>query len=695
MARIPMGEFGQLTPSARPTPTASAAQLDGGLSDAVQRVGNTAAAIGQNTIDQQAAEQLRLQRQAEAEARQEAEKQANRADQVAQLNAHADIQVGLADLNDEITAGLSTGALNKDDARKQWTERSTKLLGDSIGKLPTDLAPLVQAQMKPLAGNLTNRLEDTIRKRDQQDADAGLITYKEQLQRLANTDMEGAIKQWDQTVRALGPGAGWTPEKVEKEAQGFKEQVTFTKAYEMVSGARNDRKSLDTAEKTIQGMNDMDPQKRATLLDRVGAYKYSLDQKAELAAQRAQRQNEATMKRAEVTFQTFQAVSDKGLALDPAYVDTVVKATAGTPYQAGVIAMAKAAAENGGLAAQPIPAQRAELDRITAQIAKEGNSPTLSKRKDQIEKVLRGSQTDIKEDPMRAYLDRSTDAANFTPLDTSNLQNLTKSLSDRSAIAARASEWSGGPVAPLTGEEIEPVRKMLDALPAGQRSAAIATLATTLGPQAAAGMARQLDKKDRALGLAFGMAGSQTTQGRYVSELVLKGAQAEKDGTSTKNKDAADVKPGQWKRFMTAELENVYPTQTMTEGVRDAALYIAHGIAAENGGKLGEDDMKRAVRLAAGGDLVNHNGRTIPLPAGVDTDMLEKRLRSITPEEITQQSAQGTVKVAGVDMAAADFVKSLPGAELSYAGPRRFNVIVGGRPVTAADGKRRITIEVK
>jgi hypothetical protein len=695
MARIPMGEFGQAVAPARSTPTATAAQLDGGLSDAVQRVGNTVQAIGQQGIDQQASEELRLKRQAETEARQEADKQARRAEQVAQLNAHADIQVGLADLNDEITAGLSSGSITKDDARKQWTERSEKLMGESIGNLPTDLGPLVQAQMKPLAGSLNNRLEDSIRKRDQQSADAGLITYKEQLQRLAGTDMDSAIKQWDQTVRTAGPAAGWTPEKVEKEVQGFKEQVTFTKAYEMVSNTRNDRKGLDSAEKTIQGMNDMDPQKRATLLDRVGAYKYGLDQKAELAAQRAQRQSEASMKRAEVSFQTFQSVSDKGLALDPAYVDTVVKATAGTPYQAGVIALAKAGAENGGLAAQPVNAQRIELDRITAQIAKDGNSPALSKRKDQIEKVLRGSQTDIKEDPMRAYLDRSTDAAHFTPLDTNSLQGLTKSLGDRKEIAARASEWTGGPVAPLTGEEIEPVRKLLDTLPANQRSTAIATLATSLGPQASAGLARQLDKKDRALGLAFGMAGAQTTQGRYVSELVLKGAQAEKDGTSTKNKEGADIKPAQWKRFMTTELENVYPSQTMTEGVRDAAVYIAHGIAAENGGKLGEDDMKRAVRLAAGGELISHNGRTIPLPAGVDNDMLEKRLRSVTPEEITQQSAQGTVKVAGVDMPAAEFVKSLPGAELSYAGPRRFNVIVGGRPVTAADGKRRITIEVK
>lgn len=695
MARIPMGEFGQAIAPQRPTPTASAAQLDGGLSEATQRLGNTAITIAtqQNAIA--AAEEKRLRAQQEAEAKREAEKQARRAEQVQQINATGDIQVGLADLNDQITANLTTGKISKDDARKQWTEGSQKLLGESVGKLPTDLGPLVEAQMKPLTGSLANRLEDSIRKRDQQEADAGLITYKESMQRFAGTDLATAAKQWEQAARAAGPGAGWTPEKVEKEVQGFKEQATFTKAYELISNVRQNRKGLDLAQKTIEGMGDMDPQKRATLLDRVASYKYSLDQRAELEAQGASRKAEAAMKQAEASFQAFQAVSDKGLALDPAYVDSVIKMTAGTPYQAGVVALAKAGAENGGLAAQPIAAQRAELDSITARIAKEGNNPALSKRKDQIEKVLRGSQDGIEKDPLRAYLDRSGEAAQFAPLDTSSMQALTDSLGARLSIAERAGQWSGGHVAPLTGEEIEPVRKMINALPPAQKSTAVAMLAKTLGPSAAAGMAQQLNKEDRALGLAFGMAGSQTTEGRYVSELVLKGAQAEKDGTSTKNEKAADLKSGEWKRFMTSELDGVYPSQTQTDGVRDAAVYIAHGIAAEQGGRLTESDMQRAINLATGGPVVEHNGRKIPLPAGIDTDMLDKRLRSVTADELKQQSPTGTVRAAGVEVPAADFVKSLPGAELSYAGRGRYNVLVGGRPVMSGDGKTRIVIGVQ
>ena len=695
MARIPLGDFGQAVPQAGRTPVAGS--VDGGLSQAVQNLGNTAFALGEQRQSeeiaiaergkaQQQAEERRREEKARLDAEREADKQARRAEQISSLNATADIQNGLADLGDELGSAISSGQVSKDDARKAWAERSNKIIGDTVGKLSPELAPLITAQMRGLSGRLTNVLEDTIRKRDQSEADAGLITYREQMQRFAGADMPGAIDQWTKAVTAAGPGAGWSPERIAKEVQGFKEQVHFTKAYEFITAARGDRKGLDTAAKAIGAMPDLDPQRRAALMDRIESYKHALDQKAELAAARAQRQSEAHLKRAEAVFQTFQGMADKGLALDPAYVDTVIKQTAGTPYQAGIVAIAGQARENGGLAAQPLAQQRAQLDAINAQIAREGNSPHLARRKDQIEKVLRGSQSDIGADPLRAYLERSTDAAEFRPLDTSNLQALTKSLADRLPIAARASQWSGGHVAPLTAEEVEPVRTLLSALPAPQRAGAVAALATTMGPQAAAGMAAQLDKNDRALGIAFAMAGDQTTQGRYVSELVIRGAQALKDGTSTKNDASADLKSSTWKSFMARELEGVFENQNTSDMMRDAAWYAAHGIAVEQGGRLSPADMRRAVRFAVSGEIVEHNGRRIPLPAGVDEDMLAKRLRAIQPAEIERQAGK-SVRAAGVEVSVADFLKALPGQQLMPVKRGQFAVIVGGRPVVGLNDK--------
>lgn len=679
MARIPMGEFGQAVNQTRPTQTPTAAQLDGGLSEAVQRVGNTAAAIGQNAMDQQAADAARLKAQQDAEARREAEKQANRAEQVKQLTAHATIQTGLADLYDEINAGVSGSTLTKEDARKQWTERSTKLVADQVAQLPADLGPLVDAQMKGLSGQLSNRLEDTFRKRDQADADAGLITYKEQMQRFAQTDMATAVKQYEQAVTATGPGAGWSPEKIAKEVQGFKEQVTFTKAYELVSTSRNDRKSLDAAEKTIQGMTDMDPQKRATLLDRVGAYKFSLDQKAELAAQRAQRQREASLKTAEAAFQTFQGIADKGLALDPTYVDTVIKQTAGTPFQAGVVALAKAGAENGGLAAQPLTAQRAELDKITAQIAKEGNSPALQKRRDQIEKVVNGSVADYDKDPYAAAAERGV-INPVKPL-VMDLKQIPAQLEERRQLASVVRAAAGKEVSLFKPEEAQQLGTMMQALPPRDRATALAGLSKQMTPGQMRAFGKQLGAKDDTLAAAAILTANEakTTNGRYVSEIVLAGADAMKE-------DRVKFPSGQSKTSIRSEIDKLtrgaFASEDAQRAAGDAAMSVYAGLLAEGGAP----DVKQAVNLATGG-VMEINGAKIIKPYGWDDSRVTKALRTIDTKRVESIAAGQPILIGGQQVTPDELAKHIPGATLGPAGKGSYTLSIGGRLVTRADGR--------
>lgn len=670
MAKIPMGDFGQAVAQARPTPTASAGQLDGGLSESIQRLGNTGMAIAGQQMDKAA-----------AEAKHEADKQAHRAEQIQQLTAHADIQNGLADLNDEIAAGVAQGTIPKDDARRQWSERSGKVLGDSLSKLPTDLAPLVEAQMKDLGGRLSNRLEDTIRKRDQQDADSGLITYREQLQRFAGTDMPGAIKQWEQAATAAGPGAGWSPEKIAKEVQGFKEVVTYTKAYEAVSGARNNRQALDVAEAAIGQMGDLDPQKRATLLDRVGAYKFSLDQKAELAAARQQRLAEAHLKKAEAAFNVFQTMADKGTILAPQYIDQVVTQTAGTPFQAGVKAMAQQASENGGLAAQPVAVQQATLDFVNAEIAKNGRSPGLDKRKEQIEKVLNGSRGDItKLGALRAAQERGI-LTDIAPLDMSSVQGMQAGIAKRveqANVVGRA--WAGADVSPLLPEEAGALASTLGALAPQARSAFIASMAQTVPPRQMSALAKQIDEKDRVLGLAMALGSSGTTAGRYTSELVMKGQQAIKDKGVKPDNVALTGTRAQLAAYLGDAL-----TGKAREDVIDAASMIFYGLQSEGTGP----DARQAVRLALGGDVIERGGRKLPIPSSIDKKDFETAVATSAKRLIGDQP----VIVSGKQMPAADFLKALPAAGLESVGHGRY-VVRAGSSLATIDGRHPLVLEV-
>ena len=380
-------------------------------------------------------------------------------------------------------------------------------------------------------------------------------------------------------------------------------------------------------------------------------------------------------------------MADKGTILDPAYIDRALTATSGTPYQSGVRALAQQAKDMGGLAAQPVQQQQMLLDQVNALIAQRGRSPELDKRKDQIEKVLRGSQQDLYRDGLRAGLERGV-ITDLKPLDQSGgIPGLIQQLQARVPLAQRVSMWAGRQVSPMPDEEAAQLKHQLDALPAKERSGMVATLAQAIGPQAAQGLAVQMDKKDKGMALAFAFSGSQTTEGRFTSELLLKGQQAKLDGTSTKGEKQPDLKPAQWSAHIAAELDGLFPAQTLTDQTREAAVLIAHGIASEQGGRLSTKDLDRAVRLAVGGSVVEHNGRKVLLPAGVDEDMLAKRLRSISAEELAKQAPEGQVRAGGVPMPVADFVKTLPGQQLMYAAPGKYVVIVSGRPVLNAKGQ--------
>ena len=680
MARIPMGDFGQRLPEVGRTPTASAAQLDGGLSEATQRLGNTAMNIGGQMIEEKAREADRAAREAEAEAKREREKQAARAERVSQLTAHAGIQTGLADLHDEINNGLTAGTINKDDARKQWSERSTKVVGEQVATLPPDLAPLVNAEMMGLTGRLNNSLEDSIRKRDQSQADAGLITYREQMQRFASSDMATATAQWEKVARESGAQAGWSPERIQKEVQTFRETVSYTKGYEVVSAARNDRKALDAAEKAIGALPDLDPQKRATLMDRVSGYKFSLDQRAELAAQRQARQAEAGMRRAEAAFQTFQSLADKGTVLDPAYIDLVVAQTAGTPYQAGVKAMAQQAVETGGIASQPIAAQQAALDAINQKIAAEGRSPALDKRREQLEKVVAGSKGDLeKAGGLRAAVERGV-IDQIAPMDIRSVEGFTQGVAARVEQADTVSKgWAGSTVSPLLPEEAEALAGTLNNLAPAARSTFIATMAKAIPPKQMAALAKQIDGKDRALALSMALGTSGTTAGRYTSELVIKGAQAIKDkGVKPDNSAVTGT------RARAAEYLGDSLTGKAREDVLDTAYYIYAGMEAEGSG-----DINRAVRMAVGGDIIERNGRKLPIPAGVTEDTFETSMVNSAKRTIRS----GQVFVGGKAMKADDFMKALPGAELQPVGSGRY-VVRAGTGLVTTDGKKPLVLGV-
>jgi hypothetical protein len=646
---------------------------------AMEQLGGAVAQIATKGIAQQTALDMDELRRQEA-----AREAADRARDALALQTAED---ALREEHDDLGRRVLSGELPKEKAGETWAERARAAVDGAMPNLREGTRELVRPRLEKLSASLDRSLRRVVETKDRQDVTAGVETRLERLARDYMADPGRAEAEAMTLFDTLGPQTMWTSQQREQKRQAWKEAAQYAAGRDLVNRSRDDPKALDAAEARIAQLGDLDPNRRIELEDRIRSHRIDIANKAERDAAKRAREAEAHLKRAEAEFTAAQSLADGG-TLRPEYTDRVLGKLAGTPYQAAFRELLKRQAETGPLAAQPLPQLQAAIQALDADMATNGRDPQRVKRRDQLERVYRQAQQDYENDPLPAAVERSV-IPGLAPIDLSTPQGIASSIGGRVQQAAEVQRVTGKPVSPLTKTEADTLRTTLNALPPKDKSQTIAIMAQAMGPNAATGLARQLGQNktdDRALELAFGLAGSGTTEGRFTSELILKGQQAKRDGTSTKGEVKPDVAVSSWSATIGQQIADVFPTQTMTDGVRDAAVLIAHGIASENGGRLRGRDLERAVEFAIGGSIVERNGRRVPMPAGMTEEAFDAKLRSITLDEINASGPE--VLVAGQRVQVADFVQGLPSAQLIYAGPGQYNVLAGGRPVLNAKGER-------
>ena len=237
-------------------------------------------------------------------------------------------------------------------------------------------------------------------------------------------------------------------------------------------------------------------------------------------------------------------------------------------------------------------------------------------------------------------------------------------------------------MSPLLAREAARFGDLLATLPPSQRADRIAQMSKLLPPGMAHAMAAQIAPKDRALALQFAAGASQTTQGRYTAELIGRGAQAVKD---KEVKEEMGAETG-LRSTIAKEVGDAVSGQAR-EDVIEAARLIYLGKHA-----MGESiDAANATRIAVGGQIIEHNGRRIPVPNGVD---MRESLMRYSRASIERQAPDGWVYLAGRrPMGVPEFLGALPEAQLEAVGFGRYMVRSGGSMVL--DSKSRpIVIDV-
>lgn len=680
MATIPTGRGRRVMPG-------GANPMGRGVPDGSMETGRALQQLGQVAADasfDMMAQQTRLQ-QEEVRKQQALAEAAARQKDMLELQRAEDL---LRDAHDEVANGIQQGTVPKDQAENAWTERAKKLTDEVLPNVRPQSQELARRQLETLGMRLGNSVRKVREKQDRADVSSGIAQSLEYLQRQYSTDPVAAERQAMATIQQLGPFSDYTPQQLTKLAQGWKEQTQFTAVSSAILRGDGSRKGLDEAEKLLEQMGDIDPQKAITLRRQISAGRAAIDADELRRAQRAQIEYERRAKLADSTLQTFQAMWDKGTVIAPEYIKRAMRDTAGFPQQEAIAAMAQQAKETGGIAAQPVNVQRSLLTAIDAEIAQKGRTPELDKRRAQVEKVLQGSEQDLQRDPLRAGLERGV-ITDLPPLNLGGgVSGLVQQMTERVTQAERVSTWAGRPVAPLTMQEAQGLLAMLNSMPAEQRATAIQTLSTVIPPQQGQALAAQLDNQDRATAIEFALGMARTTFGRPTAELVRKGAEALKAKTIKEEKTPVDG----WMGRINTQMASVYANPKQAEMAADAARYILAGMVSE-GASGSESDVRRAVRLAVGGTLEDRNGARIVLPAGVERSALDERLKNYPAPELQAQLPDGKVYVRGQAMELQQFLAGLPAAQLRTVGRGRYAVLGGGAIATNSQ-MQPIVIEV-
>ncbi len=607
---------------------------------------------------------------------------AERAEAVRTVHATRD---NLSAAHDEIVELVRTGELPKTEAAARWQERSREISSGMMEGVSPKYRADTQADIDSQNAKFSRGVGAAVTARDRADVRAGLDSTFEAASRLYMKDPAAANAMVDGAINEFGPHSGLAPDQISKAKQQWTENTRFTKAGGLILNARRDNKALDKVSEDLKGdeFSSLDPQKRLQLETQIEGFKISNQQHADAAAARALALREHQLKVAESSFNAASSLVLTGKVLSPEYITQISKDTAGTPFAAAIPDLIKQAPERSAFGMQPLATMDATINQVRATLNVQGTDPKTEKKVAELETIRNQARKDYEADPLTAANERGI-IQQVAPLNVQDLPSLLSTLGGRTAQAALVSQQVGQPVSPLLKQEAESVGKLLNLLPVEQRSTAIAQLAQTIGPEQASALGKQMAPKDKALGISLGLAGDRTTQGRYTSELVLRGAQAIKDKAVKEDNVALTGVRAQ----VAAEIGDAYQNQEQRAAMIEAGVLAHYGLQAEGSG-----DTAQATRLVTGG-ITTRNGKKVPLPYGVSEDEFDEKMTNLSPANLRTALPAQQVWISGTAMKLDDFIKQVPNAALIHAGQGRYAVQTGAGLATNADGAPLI-FEVK
>jgi hypothetical protein len=681
MARIPDGsQFGQVVAQGGPMANVDAGAFGAGVAEAVTRAGNTGMQMAGNALAQDAAQARQAQAQADAEAKQLAREQAREASAAAKeaarvktLTATATVQGGLANLHDTLQADLESGKIDKADVGNAWTERSRKLVDDSLANVDPEHKDLVNATLLNDVNRYGQAVSKMVVQRDKKDIFSGGMSYFETMQRYAARgpkEADEAIANVSKFWTATGPMAGEDPAAAAARVQKFTENVRFRQASDLVNV---DPAAALKALKNKDYLPELDPDRRAGLVANADAAVLRNQQRGAINAEKAAREQEKAWGAAMTVFEAGKMPSAE-------YTDTLVRTFKGTPYAAALKTMLQESPANSAFVAQPLAQQAQTMDALQTRMNTQGATPADLATYKKLETAHKAAQADIKADPYMAAAERGV-LPSLTPLNM-NLAELPAQLAKRGEDARTVSTWAGQEVSLFRPAEAEKVATILQAMPPKDRAGALAGLTKAMTPGQMVELGKQFGSKDATLAAAAMMSanGFKTSSGRLVSEIVLAGSDALKESRVKfpEGKSQTTVRAA-----IDTATRGAYLSEDAQRAAGDAAMAVYAGLLAEGQ----TPRVEQAVNLATGG-VMDINGAKFVKPFGWQDSQVLKALRDVDAQKVTELAGGKSLVIGGKPVQPEDLAKYLPGAQLGPSSKNGYyTVSIGGRFISGEDGR--------
>lgn len=456
------------------------------------------------------------------------------------------------------------------------------------------------------------------------------------------------VAQINWAIDQKGIRQGWSPDIVRTTKSKYMEKVYEDSV--SLDVERDPFGSLDVLDKRIGDANkkpeltgnpavdSLEPAKLIEYRRRAAAYVKSQDAQDRIA-------EDKRYKEAKKTIDELQTFAISGAMPSTDYENSVTAAVAGTEFEQAAKDMLRLSLIGGAFGSQSLPRQQATLRAMEASSAK-GTAPEVLKLHQQADAITKTQTKAYEESAWDAW----TQYGRGPQVKTEDLRqpgSAAKVVSDRVKLQDGLETVTGFATSPLKPAEAVAWATSLSGLPPDQRATELGAVGAQLTGPRIATLAEQLDKTSRPLNLALKLGADQTTAGRAVSALVLRGAQALAD--KSVKKDDAPVTG--WRSEISGMVRGTLGDTRAEDDVIDSAYFVRAAMENEGTAVPGHHltaSNENAVNLVIGRPLEREGVKTI-LPRGMDARAFDEKLRAnFTPEALRVQAPSGEVYVRGV-----------------------------------------------